>query len=140
VKTFLDTSVLVAAFYGDHQHHERSIALLARQEKATGSTAAHCLAEVYAVVTAMPGKNRASPHEALLFVEDVRARLALVTLDERQYVAVLAQAAQAEIAGGALYDAIIGACALKVSADALYTWNVRHFQRLSQIADRVREP
>jgi len=44
VKAFLDTSVLVAAFYGDHQHHDPSVAPFSRQKKSTGCTAAHCLA------------------------------------------------------------------------------------------------
>ena len=35
MKAFLDTSVLVAAFYGDHEHHEPSIELFLRYEKPT---------------------------------------------------------------------------------------------------------
>jgi len=74
MKAVLDTSVLVAAFYGDHEHHEPSVSLYARQSKATACTAAHCFVEFYAVVTCMPGKARASPDEALLFLSDDRRR------------------------------------------------------------------
>jgi predicted nucleic acid-binding protein len=45
-------------------------------------------------------------------------------------LAAIEQAAQAGIAGGAVYDALIARCALKAKAQTLYTWNVRHFQRL----------
>jgi predicted nucleic acid-binding protein len=141
VKAFLDTSVLVATFYGEHEHHEPSFALFSRQKKSTACTAAHCLAEVYSVVTAMPGKDRASPDEALLFLRDARDRLTTVTLDESEYFKILEDAAAAGISGGTTYDAIIAGCALKVKAQTVYTWNVKHFNRLgANIAARVRQP
>jgi predicted nucleic acid-binding protein len=141
VNAFLDTSVLVATFYGEHEHHEPSFDLFFRQEKATACTAAHCLAEVYSVVTGMPGKDRASPDEALLFLRDARERLHLVTLDELEYFKVLEDAASTGICGGAIYDAMIAQCALKAQAQTIYTWNIKHFNRLGEnVAARVRQP
>ena len=141
MKAFLDTSVLVATFYGDHQHHDRSIALFSQQKRATACTAAHCLAELYAVVTGMPGKNRASPHEALLFLNDVREHMTPIALDAGEYTETIEEAAHAGIAGGACYDAIVAKCALKAKAQTVYTWNTKHFHRLgAQIAARVSEP
>lgn len=141
MKSFFDTSVLVATFYGDHQHHRPSIALISRQNRSIARTAAHCLAEVYAVVTGMPGKNRASPGEALLFLRDIRERLGIVTLDASEYCEVLEKAAAAGTSGGALYDALIGECALKAKVQAIYTWNIRHFQLVgSDIAALAKEP
>jgi predicted nucleic acid-binding protein len=104
-------------------------------------TAAHCLAEVYAVVTGMQGKDRASPDEALLFLHDVRERLALVTLNDLEYLKALEQAAAAGILGGTVYEALIAHCALKANAQTIYTWNIRHFSRLGEkVAARVRQP
>jgi predicted nucleic acid-binding protein len=141
VKAFLDTSVLVAAFYGDHEHHEPSFGLFSQQTKSTACTAAHCLAEFYSVVTGMPGKDRASPDEALLFLRDARERLYLVTLDELEYFKTLEDAASGNISGGTTYDAIIARCALKWKAQTIYTWNVKHFSRLGEkVASRVRQP
>ena len=138
---FLDTSVLIAVFYGEHEHHQPSFDLFLQLKKSTACTAAHCLAEVYSVVTAMPGKNRSSPDEALLFLRDVRERLSLITLDELEYFKVLEDAASAGISGGATYDAIIAHCAIKAKAKAIYTWNVKHFNRLGEhVAARVRQP
>ena len=57
--------------------------------KKTGCTAVHCLAEVYSVLTGMPGKDRASPDVALLFLTDVRERFAVVALDGEEYARVL---------------------------------------------------
>ena len=141
MRVFLDTSVLVAAFYGDHEQHEPSLALLAEQTTSTGFTGAHCLAEVYSVLTGMPGKDRVSPHEVLLFLGDVRQRLSPIALDETDYFAVLESAAAAAVAGGSIYDALVAHCALKAKARTLYTWNARHFKRFGeQIAPLVREP
>jgi len=141
VNVFLDTSVLVATFYGEHEHHEPSFSLFLQQKKSIACTAAHCLAEVYAVVTGMPGKDRASPDEAMLFLHDVRERLTLITLDELEYFKLLEDAASTGISGGTCYDALIARCALKARAQTLYTWNVKHFNRLGEaVASRVRQP
>lgn len=141
MKVFLDTSVLIATFYSDHEHHEPSFDLFSQQKKSTACTAAHCLAEVYAVVTGMPGKNRCSPDEALLFLNDVRERLSLITLNEVEYFKVLEIAAAAAILGGTAYDAIIAHCAWKAGAQTIYTWNLKHFNRLGDnVAARVRQP
>jgi len=141
VKAFLDTSVLVATFYGEHEHHAESMALFLRQQKKAASTAAHCLAEVYAVLTRMPGKDRVNPEEAQLFLGDIRERLTVVTLDEAEYVEALAGAADCGVVGGGVYDALIARCAGKVRAEALYTWNLKHFTRLGRdIAARVKTP
>jgi predicted nucleic acid-binding protein len=138
---FLDTSVLVATFYGEHEHHDRSIRVFLDQEKPAGCTAAHCLAETYSVVTGMPGRDRASPHEALLFLNDVRQRLTLVALDEAEYFSVLEAAAADGISGGTTYDALIAQCARKADVKRLYTWNTKHFTRLGDwVASRVKQP
>ncbi|HTT02010.1 MAG TPA: PIN domain-containing protein [Steroidobacteraceae bacterium] len=141
MKSLLDTSVLVSCFYGDHEHHAPSIALLVKQNPSTGYTAAHCLAEFYAVVTGMPGKERASPDEALLFLRELEKRLTLLHLEATEYFDVLETAGSAAIIGGATYDAIIATCASKAKAQVLYTWNVKHFERLgASLGLRVRQP
>jgi len=141
VKAFLDSSVLVATFIGEHQHHERSAQLFLEQRKSTGCTAAHCLAEFYAVLTGIPGKDRASPDETMLFIQEIRERLSTIALDENEYFDVVETAPALGISGGAIYDAVIARCALKAKAQTLYTWNTRHFSRLGvEIASRTREP
>jgi len=132
MQSFLDSSVLVATFCGDHKHHARSIALFSRQKKSACSTAAHCLADVYAVVTGMPGRNRASPDEALLFLRDVRERLPVAALSAAEHIRALEESTVAGIAGGSIYDALIAHCALKARAQTLYTWHTKHFVRLAK--------
>jgi predicted nucleic acid-binding protein len=141
VKAFLDTSVLVAALYGDHERHESSLDLLLRFGKDSTCGATHSLAEVFAVATGMPGKRRLGGDAALLFLGDLRARLTLVSLDEQEYMEALEAAASINLTGGAVYDALLGRCALKANAEAIYTWNTKDFLRLPQeIADRVMQP
>jgi predicted nucleic acid-binding protein len=127
----LDTSVLVAAFYGEHPNHEPSFGFFLRQKKVTGCTAAPCLAEVYATLTGMPGKDRATPDEALLFLGDVRDRLSVFALTGDEYSSVLIQSGAIGISGGGIYDALIAQCFLKSKAEMLFTWNVKHFLRLA---------
>ena len=141
MKAFLDTSVLVATFYADHQHHPPSIDLFLRFGKKDASCGAHSLAEVYATLTGMPGKRRVSGDEAMLFLGDIRERLTLIALDGQEYLQMAEASAAGGLAGGAIYDAILGHCALKAKAEALYTWNPKDFLRLSPaIASRVKAP
>jgi len=141
VKAFLDTSVLVATFYGDHEHHEKSLDLFLRFGKVDACCGLHSLAEVYATLTRMPGARRTAPSEALLFIEDIRKNLTVVSIDESDYRSCLAEAAENGIVGGAAYDALLAKCALKAGAEAIYTWNPKDFVRLSEVvAGLVRQP
>ena len=141
MKAFLDTSVLVATFYGDHEHHEASFDLFLRHNRNEACCALHSLAEVYASLTGMPGKDRASADEALLFLGNVRERLTQVTLNDREYMSALEAAGGVGVMGGGIYDALIAQCALKSGAETIYTWNVKHFKRLgADIAKRVTTP
>lgn len=141
MKALLDTSVLVATFYADHEHHAPSIDIFLRFGKNDACCGAHSLAEVYATLTGMPGKRRVSGNEALLFLGDIREHLSLVALDEREYFQMAEASAAANLAGGAIYDAILGHCALKAEAEVIYTWNTNDFLRLPPtIAARVKNP
>lgn len=141
MKALLDTSVLVAAFYEHDARHEPSFETLVRHGKDDTCCSVHSLAEVYATLTGMPGPKRVSPDEALLFIDDLRANLALIALDEDEYFQVVQSAAEEGLVGGAVYDAIIGHCALKAKAETICTWNEKDFVRLSgPIAERVRRP
>ncbi|HVW10844.1 MAG TPA: PIN domain-containing protein, partial [Bryobacteraceae bacterium] len=64
MRAFLDTSVLVPVFYGEHIHHEASLALFADLDRNSGCCGAHSLAEVYSTMTRMPGQHRISGEQA----------------------------------------------------------------------------
>jgi predicted nucleic acid-binding protein len=141
MKEFFDTSVLVAAFWGGHRDHEVSLKLLAAANKRQSACAVHSLAEVYAVMTALPARPAIPPEQALLFVQAARERLALVTLDEQDYVDAIERTAELGFTGGRIYDALLLKCAAKVKARTIYTWNLRHFLAIDPgQAGRMRTP
>jgi predicted nucleic acid-binding protein len=141
VKAFLDTSVLIATFYADHQFHQPSIDLFLRFKKSESSCGAHSLAEIYSSLTGRTGPGRVSGEEAMLFLKDVREGLTIVSLDDQEYFRAIEASSGLRISGGAIYDSLLAHCALKVKARAIYTWNTKDFVRLGEaIAERVRTP
>ncbi len=141
MKAFLDTSILIATFYGDHENHAPSKDLFLRYEKSEVCCAAHSLAELYSVLTGMPGRHRVSPDEALLFLGNVHERLTIITLNTQEYFNAIKSAAATSIPGGAVYDVILAHCALKSKAAKIFTWNLKDFKRLArEISTRVTTP
>ena len=141
MKEFFDTSVLVAAFWGGHRDHAASIKLLGAANKKQSACAVHTLAEVYAAMTALPIRPILPPEQVILFVQEVRDRLTLAPLDENEYFETLQQAANAGFTSGRVYDALILRCAVKVKAQTIYTWNLKHFQAIAPgLAGRIRTP
>ncbi len=142
MKAFFDSSVLVAAFYREHVHHEASLAIIRTATKRTAFCAAHTLAEIYSVMTRLPVRPRISPSQGLLFIESIRERFTNVALNDREYFEVIASAAERGIAGGKIYDALILRCAEKVKAEAIYTWNLADFRQLAtpELISHLRTP
>jgi len=105
------------------------------------ATAAHALAEAYAVLTRFPAPHRLSPADALAlldanFIDGARA----VALDAEGYRSLLRRAGKEGIAGGRTYDAIIAECALKAKADSLLTFNPNHFAHIEPAGVRIVVP
>lgn len=141
MKFFFDTSVLIAAILFRHQHHRPSAAAYVKADKKNACCAAHTLAEVYATLTRLPGGQRMAGDQALLFVDQIRERLTIITLDEEDYCSAIASAVAQGIMGGTIYDALLAKCALKANATTIYTWDLDHFRLLGpEVARRTRTP
>jgi predicted nucleic acid-binding protein len=141
VKWFLDSSVLVPALLPDHVHHARSFAVFAAASPRNAGCAAHSLAEVYSTLTKYPGKERLATEYAALLIQQIEEKLTLVWLDAAEYGAAIQRVASLGIVGGAVYDGLVAACALKAGADHLCTWNARHFNLLgAEIQKLVKLP
>jgi len=141
VRSFFDTSVLVPVFAPGHEHHERSLSVFSAADRNSGYCGAHSLAEVYSSLTRLPGKYRAAPEQALMCLDTIGERLNLIALEVAEYISAIRDLAGLGVEGGAVYDALLGACAIKAKADILYTWNTRDFQRLgSTVSRRLRTP
>jgi predicted nucleic acid-binding protein len=141
LKWFFDTSVLIPVFTEGHVHHERSLAAFVAADRETACCAAHSLAELYSVLTRLPGKHRVSGEQVLLFMEAIEEHLTVVALNSREYSSVIREAATSGIVGGMLYDSLLARSAQKAGAEVIYTWNVEHFRRFgSEVASRVKTP
>jgi predicted nucleic acid-binding protein len=141
MKEFFDTSVLVAAFWGGHRDHAASIKLLGAANKKQSACSMHTLAEVYAAMTALPIRPMLPPEQVMLFVQEVRDRLMLVSLDETEYFETVQQTAAAGFTSGRVYDALLLRCAVKVKAQTIYTWSLKHFHGIAPgLAGRIRTP
>ena len=138
---FLDTSVLIAVAHVHHMHHAPSLDLWNRCARADTVVSAHTLAEVYNVLTAMPRGYRLSPRAAADAVDVFLARVTPVELSAEEYVAAIRAASALGVAGGSIYDALHVACARKVNADFIYSWNLRDFERVApDLAGRIARP
>src|SRR6266478_6539597 len=141
MKEFFDTSVLVPAFRREHVHHVPSLKRLAAAGKRPFACGLPSLSEVFFGLTTLPVKPMIPPEQALLFVEEVRHRLTLVSLSAEEYFAAIQSAASGGFTGGRVYDSLLLACAAKCKALAVYTWNLKHYQSLApDLAPRIQTP
>jgi predicted nucleic acid-binding protein len=138
---FLDTSVLIATAQVSHQHHRPSRDLWDRCTASAAAISTHTIAEVYNTLTAMPTALRLSPRNAVLAVETFLQRLTTVALSADDYLETLRRTANLGYSGGMIYDALHLACARKIDAEQIFTWNVRHFRVVApDLADRIVTP
>lgn len=139
---FLDTSVFIAAFWGDHPQHEPSIALLKSATPASAFCAAHSVAEVYSTMTRLPVKPSIPTEQALLFVRQIRELFTVVTLNEEEYFATVERLGEKGLAKNYIYDGLIMSADEKSGADAIYTGNIGDFLKVSppSILSRILTP
>jgi predicted nucleic acid-binding protein len=134
---------MVAAVCAWHERHAGAAAEIERRLAARErmATAAHALAESFAVLTRLPAPYRIAPADALAVLEGNFLRTARVaSLDADGYKAMLRRAGSEGVAGGRVYDAVIAACALKARASTLLTFNAAHFAGLLPPAVRIVTP
>ena len=92
-------------------------------------------------MTALPVRPALPPDQVMLFIQEVRDRLTLVSLDASEYFETIQQAATAGFTSGRVYDALILRCAAKVKAQTIYTWNLKHFRGIApERAAQIRTP
>lgn len=102
----VDTSVAVALTIVAHEHHERTFSALS--ERPLG-LAGHAAFETFSVLTRLPAPARRTPATVARLLEASFPHSRF--LDARAAARLLAELGKAGIAGGAVYDALVGACA-----------------------------
>ena len=138
---FVDTSVIVAASHRADFRYRESNEFLSRIRRESASCGAHSLIETFAVLTGRPRPLRVPIPDALRLIEQARRLMQVVALSEAEYFDVVLESANVGRMGGIIYDALLIACARKAQAEAIYTWNVRHFRTVSpNLAARILEP
>lgn len=137
MKAFLDTSVLVPVFYGDHVHHAASLNLFTKYPQKEACCGAHSLLEVYSTLTRMPGKHRISAEQGMLFLDDIRERVTVVSLSPNEHWDMLQKFTSIGVVGGTIYDAFLATCALKAKAEKLFTWTLRHYAQFGLDVTRI---
>ena len=141
MKAFFDTSVLVAAAREADSRHEVSRRLVMQFAPQEASCAAHTLAELYASLTGMRPPHRVRPEQAALILDHFRTTLDCITLTANEVFQTIRHTAALKLSGGIIYDALLLACARKIQAEQIYTWNVRHFQMVApDLAGRIVTP
>ena len=110
-KLGLDTSVAIPLLVQTHVSHAEVTAWWAGREVALSG---HALAETYSVLTRLPGDLRLTPTDAALLIKDrFAAPLILGSRTSRRLPAIFSQLG---IAGGAVYDALVGLAAVENGA------------------------
>lgn len=127
----LDTSVAVPLLVQTHAAHADVVRWWAGREVALSG---HALAETYSVLTRLPGDLRMEPADAARLLEDrFSPPLLLRPETARRLPDVLSRM---EIAGGAVYDALVALPALEHKVD-LATRDARARGTYEQVGVRV---
>ena len=108
-----DTSVLVAGFASWHESHA-----VARRALGEAQIVAHCLLEVYSVLTRLPPPHRVPGQLAADFLDRVVTAEPL-ELSPADVQVLPARLAGWGISGGACYDALIAATAMEFGAELI---------------------
>jgi len=139
MKYYLDTNIWVAAFISKHPKHISSKELIADclQQNIEIVTSAHCLAEVYSVLTKLPGAFRIPPEMAVKLIEsNIINKCRLVDLTYTEYVEIINDAAYKNLVSGAIFDGLHVKAALKAEVNIIYTNNLGDFRRFD-IPERI---
>ncbi len=126
---------MIAAVCAWHERHEAAANEIDNRlaVRARMFVAAPALLETYAVLTRLPPPHRLSPQTTLTLLERNFLKLGtVVALNAKIYQALLLAAPKKGIAGGRIYDAVIGACAEQARVSAVLTFNAGDFAALGQ--------
>lgn len=145
MKVFLDTNVLVAASVRQHPHFRRADGILGDCARGLleGVIHAHSILEFHSAITQLPG-GLAVPSSQVqtILSEGILAHVRQTAMTPEEVLSVQKRAGEMGVRGGVIYDLYLLAVAEREEVDRLYTFNVRHFQKLASnsFAGRIVEP
>ncbi len=84
------------------------------------------------MLTRLPAQHRLAPADAIALLDaNFMVRRRVASIDGPGYRQLLLAAADAGIAGGQTYDALIAECLAKAGVGVFLTFNPKHFQQLT---------
>ena len=94
------------------------------------------------MLTNLPVQPKIVPAEAQMIVEaNVLTCFRRVAVTVKMYEHAVSRCAELGLSGGIIYDALLLECARSVSAERIYPFNIRDFQRLApDLASRIAAP
>ena len=138
---FLDTSIWISGFTDWSSDYRASRRLIGTLAPEMAAAATYSIAEVYSALTRIPSPRRIHPRAALDLLRVMQERAAFVLLDGTAYFETIDALSARGLSGGIVYDALLLACARKVNAERIYTWNPRHFRAAApDLAERIVTP
>ncbi len=134
----VDTSVAVALVVGDHQHHMSTLDAIGHRRL---GLAGHAAFETFSILTRLPPPARRSPDVVVRLLSENFAASRFLSPDRA--ASLLEHFGRAGIAGGSVYDALVGATAaehgLKLATRdrrALATYRALHVE-VELLTDRA---
>ena len=128
-----DTSLLVAGLREAHPHHDRALPWLAAATAARirAIAPASVVAETFAALTAVPGL-RLKPRLAQALLTDLLEHVEFRSVSREAQADAIERCARLGAVSGAIFDAVIMACADEAHVEAIITFNVADFERFRQ--------
>jgi predicted nucleic acid-binding protein len=126
---------MIAAICSWHEHHEAAASEIEKRLEGREKmiVAAPALVEAYAVLTRLPPPHRIAPEAALTLLENNFLKPAtVIALNAKSYETLLLRAPRNGVAGGRIYDAVIGTCAEQGKASTVLTFNAGDFTALGK--------
>ena len=102
----VDTSVAIALVVEDHEDHKATSSALADRRLGLSG---HAAFEAISVLTRLPAPVRRTPETVVRLLEASFPRTRFLGSDDA--AGLLSRLGELEIAGGAVYDALVGECA-----------------------------
>jgi predicted nucleic acid-binding protein len=127
----LDTSVIVAGALAGHAFHQRAMVWQAaiHRGEVQAMVCAHALAEVYSVLSKVPGGL--SPMAARVLVSRIGRQVRVLAPLPESYLAATERCASLGLKSGVVYDALHLVEAERAGADVFLTFNPSDFERLA---------
>jgi len=133
MKIGIDTNIFIAAI---HKNHPNNIVACSWLNSAIINhnvvIAQHSVLETYSVLTRLPPKWRLTPSEVVLLLKtNLKSQINIVHFPAKNFLGWIDKSASKNIIGGQIYDSYIIKTLSVAKVDAIATFNIAHFAKLS---------